>query len=141
MRPLFCVAGVAAVLVLAGLASGPAGATNDDETPSIKKIMGKIHKGKTSALSVLKTALKSDSPNWEKVQKEAKIYAEYSAAMPKNDPPAGDKADYDKLAKALASAGKDLESAAEKEELKASRAALKKIGASCKPCHESHKSQ
>jgi cytochrome c556 len=118
MRPLFCVAGVAAVLVLAGLVSGPAAATNDDETPSIKKIMGKLHKGKTAALPVLKTALKSDSPDWSKVQKEAKIYAEYSAAMPKNDPPEGDKESYEKLANAL-----------------------KKIGASCKPCHDSHKSQ
>jgi len=140
MKPLFCVAGVAAVLVLAGLVSGPAAATNDDETPSIKKIMAKLH-GKKAALPSIKAALKSDSPNWEKVQKDAKIYAEYSALLAKNDPPRGDKADYDKLAESLASAGKSLEKAADKEELKGSRDALKKIGASCKPCHDSHKEQ
>jgi cytochrome c556 len=139
MRPLFCVAGLLAVLALAGLASGPAGATSDDETPTIKKVMSKLHKGKTAPLNVLKTALKGSSPNWEKVQKEAKIYAEYSAAMPKNDPPRGDKESYDKLAEAFASAGKSLEESAEKEALKGSRDALKKITGSCMPCHKSHK--
>ena len=126
MRPLFCVAGVLAIFALAGLASGPAGATSDDETPTIKKVMSKLHKGKTAPLNVLKTALKGSSPNWEKVQKEAKIYAEYSAAMPKNEPPRGDKESYDKFAEAFASAGKSLEESAEKEQLKGSRALLKR---------------
>jgi cytochrome c556 len=139
MRPLFCVAGVLAVLLMAGLVSGPAGATSDDETPSIKKVMSKLHKGKTAPLSVLKTALKGESPDWTKVQKEAKTYATYSAAMPKNDPPRGDKASYETLAKALASAGKSLEESAEKEELKGSRDALKKITSSCMPCHKDHR--
>lgn len=75
------------------------------------------------------------------MQKEAKIYAEYSAAMPKNEPERGDKASYDKLAEAFASAGKALETAAEKEELTGSRDALKKIGGSCMPCHKSHRPQ
>ena len=128
-----------AVLVLAGLVSGPAGAMSDDETPSIKKVMGKLHKGKTSPLNTLKAALKGNSPNWTKVQEEAKVYATYSAAMPKNDPPRGDKESYEKLAKAFASAGKALEDSAEKEELKGSRDALKAISTSCMPCHKSHR--
>ena len=63
-----------------------AGASSDDETPSIKKVMTKLHKGKTSPLNTSKAALKSDSPDWTKVQKEAKVYRDLSAAMPKNDP-------------------------------------------------------
>ena len=139
MRPLFCVAGVFAVLIMAGLVSGPAGATSDDETPSIKKVMSKLHKGKTAPLSVLKTALKGDSPDWTKVQKEAKTYATYSAALPKNDPPRGEKESFESLAKAYASAGKSLEESAEKEELKGSRDALQKITNSCMPCHKNHR--
>jgi cytochrome c556 len=139
MRPLFCVAGVFAVLIMAGLVSGPAGATSDDETPSIKKVMSKLHKGKTAPLSVLKTALKGESPDWTTVQKEAKTYATYSAAMPKNDPPRGEKESYETLAKAYASAGKSLEESAEKEELKGSRDALKTITNSCMACHKNHR--
>jgi cytochrome c556 len=128
-----------AVLVMATLAPGPAGAFSDEGTPSIKKVMTKLHKGKTAPLNTLKAALKNNSPNWTKVQEEAKIYATYSAAMPKNDPPRGDKESFEKLAKAYASAGKSLEDSAEKEELKGSRDALKSISTSCIPCHKSHR--
>ena len=79
MRPLFCVAGVMAVLVLAGLASGPVGATSDDETPSIKKVMDKLHKGKNAPLAKVKAALSGGSPDWEAVQKEAKLFATFGA--------------------------------------------------------------
>jgi cytochrome c556 len=139
MRSLFCAAGVLAVLAMAGLVSGPAGATSDDEVPSIKKVMDKLHKGKTAPLNTVKAALKGDSPNWETIQKQAKVFATLGAALPKNDPPRGDKESYEVLAKAYASAGKAFEEAAEKEDLKGSRDALKKISTSCMPCHKSHR--
>ena len=108
MRPLLCAAGVLAVLLMAGLVSGPAGASSDDETPTIKKVMKKLHKGKTAPLNTVKAALKGDSPDWAEVQKEAKIFATLGAALPKNDPPRGEKESYEKLAKAYASAGQEL---------------------------------
>ena len=91
---------------MAGLVAAPAGASSDEETPTIKKVMQTLHKGKTSPLNTVKTALKGDSPDWTKVQKEAKVFATYGAALPKNDPPRGDKASYEKLAKAYASASR-----------------------------------
>ena len=106
MRPLFCVAGVLLVLLMAGLVSGPVGASSDDETPSIKKVMKTLHNGKNAPLNKLKAALKGDSPDWAAVQKEAKLFATFGAALPKNDPPRGGKASYEKLAKAYALAGK-----------------------------------
>ena len=117
MRPLFCAGGVLAVLLMAGLVAATAGPSSGDETPTIKKVMQTLHKGKTSPLNTVKTALKGDSPDWSKVQKEAKIFATFGAALPKNDPPRGDKASYEKLAKAYASASEDLESSAKKEDL------------------------
>ena len=68
--------------------------------------MDKLHKGKNSPLSTVKAALKGDSPDWTEIQKEAKVFATFGAALPKNDPPRGDKESYEKLAKAYASAGK-----------------------------------
>ena len=139
MKPLLCGGVVLVFLLVAGLVSGPAGASSDEETPSIKKVMNKLHKGKNAPLSKVKAALKGDSPDWTAIQKEAKIFATLGAALPKNDPPRGDKESYEKLAKAYASAGKTLEESAEKEDLKGSRDAFKKISTSCMPCHKSHK--
>jgi cytochrome c556 len=141
MRPVFCTAGVVLVLILAGLVSGPVGATSDEETPTIKKVMKKLNQGKNAPIGKVKAALKGDSPAWPEIQKEAKVIATLTAALPKNDPPRGEKDSYDKLAHAFAAAAKSLEESAEKEDLKGSRDALKKISTSCMPCHQSHKSK
>jgi cytochrome c556 len=139
MRALFCGGAVLAVLVMAGLVSGRAGASSDDEIPSIKKVMAKLHTGKNAPLTTVKAALKSDSPDWSKVQKDTKVFATLGATLPKSDPPRGDKEAYGKLAKAYASAAKILDESAEKEDLSGSRDAFKKISTSCKACHTSHK--
>jgi cytochrome c556 len=139
MRPLFCAGGVLGVFLMAGLVAVTAGASSDDETPSIKKVMQTLHKGKTSPLNTVKAALKTESPDWTKVQKEAKLFATYGAALPKNDPPLGDKASFEKLAKAYASSAEALESSAKKEDLKGSRDAFKKISNLCMPCHKDHR--
>ncbi len=141
MRPFFCAAGAMAVLVMAGLVSGPAGATSDEEVLSIKKVMKKLNSGKNAPVNKVKAALKGGSPSWTDVQKEAKVIATLSGVLPKNDPPRGEKGSYDKLANAFASAAKSLEESAEKEDLTGSRDALKKITTSCMPCHQSHKSK
>jgi cytochrome c556 len=141
MRPLFCAASLLAFVALAFLASGGAGASIDDdeETPSIKTVMEKLHKGKNAPLKSVQTALKSDSPDWEEIQKQAKLFKKYGDALPKNDPPKGKKEAYAKLAKAYASNAKSLEEAAEKENLKGTRDAFKKISGSCAACHKSHR--
>ncbi len=139
MKPLFCMGVVLAVLVMAGLASGPVGASSDEETPSIKKVMKKLNSGKNAAVNKVKAALKGDSPDWSAVQEQSKIIATLTSALPKNDPPRGDKESYDKLAKAFASAGKTLDESAKKEDLDGSRDAMKKISSSCMPCHKSHR--
>ncbi len=140
MRSLICAAGVLAVMAFACLAGGSAGASDDDdETPTIKTVMEKLHKGAKSPVNNLKAALKANAPDWESVQKEAKLVKKYGDALPKNDPPRGKKEAYEKLAKAYASSAKSLEEAAEKENLKGARDALKKIQGSCTACHKSHR--
>lgn len=141
MRSVFCAMGALLLLIGAGLVSGPAGASSDEEVPTIKKVMKKLNQGKNAPIAKVKAALKGGSPSWADVQKEAKVIATLSAALPKNDPPRGEKEGYDKLAHAFASAAKSLEESAEKEDLRGSRDALKKITTSCMPCHQSHKSK
>jgi cytochrome c' len=139
MRSLMCVASVLVLLAVAGWVSHPAGAASDDETPTIKKIMQTLHKGAKAPLTTVRTTLKSDTPDWSKVEKDAEIIAKYGAFLTKGDPPKGEKADFEKLAKVYETNAKALKTAAEKEDLKAARTASKKLGDSCKTCHAAHK--
>ena len=77
-----------AVLLMAGLVAATAGPSSGDETPTIKKVMQTLHKGKTSPLNTVKTALKGDSPDWSKVQKEAKIFATFGGSVAEERPAA-----------------------------------------------------
>jgi cytochrome c556 len=138
MKSLICAASVMSLIVVIGVVTRSSGAAAEDAA-TIDKIMESLHKGRRSPLATLKTALKSQSPDWASVQKEAKTYVKYAADLPKNDPPKGDKASFKKLATAFATNAKALASAAEKEDLAAAKSALGKIGGSCKTCHDAHK--
>jgi cytochrome c556 len=113
----------------------------DDAPATIDKIMDTLHKGKKSTIATIKTALKSESPNWSSVQKETKTYVKYAADLPKNDPPKGDSAGFKKLAKTFAGYAKNLDDAAKKEDLASAKGAVGKIFGSCKTCHEAHKEE
>ena len=83
--------------------------------------------------------LKGNSPDWEEIQKQAKLFKKYGEALPKSDPPRGKKDAYEKLAKAYAASAKSFDEAAERENLKGARDAFKKISGSCTTCHKSHR--
>ena len=133
LKPMACVAGILAVLIIS------AGA--DDATPSIKEVMGKLHKGTSSPLAKLKTALKADTPDWKAVQNLSKDFVTLGACLAENKPPRGDESAYEQLAKAYYENAKSLDAAAKAEDKAGAQAALNKIGASCKTCHAAHKKQ
>ena len=125
-----------------GFGPGAGRAQDDEKVPPVKKIMDVLHKGAKSHLSKAKTALKGDSPDWARSRwKMHKRLRSTGRIWPKNDPERGDKADWEKLAKAYASTAKTLKAAAEKEKLAKARAATKKLSSSCKACHDAHKDQ
>ncbi len=106
---------------------------------SIKQAMAKIAGKKGGALPKVKGALNAASPDWSEIKKSTKIIADNSAAIVDATPEKGEKANYEKLAAALAANGKALNEAAEKEDATAAKAALGKIGTSCKTCHDAHR--
>src|SRR5437899_2533849 len=59
----------------------------DDKAPTIKQVMGKLHKGAKAPIAQLKTQLSAPSPNWESIQKTTKDFVILGAALAKNDPP------------------------------------------------------
>jgi cytochrome c556 len=133
LKAMPSVAGILAVLIIA------AGA--DDATPSIKEIMGKLHKGTNAPLAKLKTALKADKPDWKMVRDLSDDFVSLGACLAENEPPRGDKSAYEQLAGAYYENAKSLDAAARAEDRARAQAALNKIGASCKVCHTAHKGQ
>lgn len=140
MRALICAASLLGLLTAVAWTSTPAGA-QDEEKPTIKQIMAKLHKGSKGALNVVKAELKGDSPEWGKVETEAKVIEKFGAFLPKAETPRGEQASYERLARGYAKNAKSLEEAAGDKDLVKARAATKKLGASCKDCHAAHKPQ
>jgi cytochrome c556 len=138
MRALICAASVLGLLTVVALSSSPAGA-QDDEKPTIKQIMAKLHKGAKAPLKTVAAELKSDSPDWKKVGTDAKIIEKFGAFLPKAEAPKGDQASYEELAKAYEKNAKILKEAADKEDLASAKDASKKLGGSCKACHSAHR--
>ncbi len=135
--------GLAATLVALGVLSlslipSDAGA-DEDETPSIKVVMQKLHKGANSPLASLKKSLSEPKPDWKKVQDKSKDFVMLGASLAKNDPPKGDKASWKKLSDAYYTASKDMDDAAKKEDLKGTKDAYKTVSGSCMACHKAHK--
>src|SRR5260370_2025306 len=130
MKRSTCLASLLAVLIVAARA--------DEPKPSIKEIMGKLHKGANAPLAKLKTALKADTPDWKEVQDLSKDFVILGAGLAKNEPPRGDKSAFERLAVAYFQNAKALDDAAKSEDRQKAQAALNRIGASCKTCHSAH---
>ncbi len=137
MKSLICGVSMLALFVAAGLISQRADAA--DESASVETVMKTLFAGKTSPLNTLKAAVKSETPDWAKIKDAAGSFAKHGPALGENDPPQGEKDSWVKLTKALADESKALDDAAGKKDLDGVNASIKKIGASCKSCHEVHR--
>ena len=111
----------------------------DDETPTVKKVMAKLHKGSNSEQKALDKLTKATPTDWEAIGKTTKDFVILGAALAKNDPPKGDKESWQKLAKNYFDTSKELDDAATAKELGKLKAAQKKMGSSCKACHSAHR--
>jgi len=132
MKRAACMVSALAVLVLA------AGADSAN-TPTIKQLMTKLHKGANAPVNRIKGQLKSDSPDWKVVQETSKELMLLGASLPKGEPKKGDKANYERLANAYYDQTRALDDAARVQDKAKATAALGKLGASCKDCHVAHK--
>jgi cytochrome c556 len=138
MKMLICVLFVLGLVTLSGLASQFA-RSDDEKTPTIKEVMQKLHKGPNAALAKLKKDLASDSLDWKDIQAKTKEFETYGAALPKNDPPKGEKENWKKLADSYFETAKKLNAAAKKEEKDGVQTAFAKISNACAACHKAHR--
>ena len=138
MNKFTCVTLVMGLIILSGLASRFA-RSDDEKTPTIKEVMRKLHKGAGAHLAKLKKDLAAESPDWSDIQAKAKDFESFGSALPKNDPPKGDKDDWKKQADSYYENAKKLNAAAKKEDKDGVTAAFSKISNSCAACHKAHK--
>lgn len=139
MRALICAASLLTVVVIVSSSSTPASARDEEKAPTIKQIMSKVHKGRKSLFATTKAQLKTNAPDWEKVEAAAVLIDRYGSSMPKNKAPRGNQASFEKLARAYAKNAKALKEAAEEKDLAETRAVMKKFGGSCQACHKAHR--
>ena len=136
MKRLACLTFMAALV--AAVAQVPVGAQSD-ETPSIKEVMQKLHKGNKAPLVMVKKDLQAMPPKWDEVKKLTKDCVVLGAGLAKNDPPRGDKAHFTKLATEYFENAKAMDEASQKEDKAGVLAGQRKIAQSCKACHDAHR--
>lgn len=137
MKRCVLVTSILALLAVVSLTLSPNGA--DAKDPSIKEVMGKLHKGANAPLGVLKRELQSDDPPWPEIQKVSREFLILGAALGKNPPPKGDKDSWAKLARQYYDNAKALDDAAQKKDKPAALAAQGRIAGSCNACHNAHR--
>jgi len=139
MKKLWLLGTMALALgLLTVLTEGGVYADGDQSPETASEIMKKTH-GKTGLRKAIEKSLKANPVDWDKTQKDTKVYAELAGMLGKATPSKGDKASWEKLTKAFADTTKELHADAEKKDAAAAQAALTKIGQSCMGCHSQHR--
>lgn len=137
MNRLYVLAGAMALAVLVS-----ATAQGQDEkkkkTPTIKRVMALTH-GKNGFKGKFEAAVKDTK--WEDATKIAKDWEKCAENLAKNEPPKGEKEDWEKASKEYVKLTKDLIEGSEKMDGDKVKAALKGVGGSCKSCHTAHKAK
>jgi cytochrome c556 len=128
------VAGVLGLLGVAGLIGA-----QGNRTPSVKEVMGKLHKGANSPLTTVRADLQAKPPDWAEIQQAAKDFVTYWTALGKNNPPKGDKQSWAQLTSKYLENARALEAAAQKKDPKAALTAHTRLNDSCKSCHNAHR--
>ncbi|MCS6977860.1 MAG: cytochrome c [Gemmatales bacterium] len=105
---------------------------------SIDEIMVKAHKARTGLRDQIKNAAAMPNPDWAEIQKKTKEFVELAKELVKYDPPMGTKESWQKHCAEYVEIIKALDEAAAKKDAKGIAEVNKKLGASCKGCHDAH---
>jgi hypothetical protein len=126
-----------------GDANGPAPGGNPPGgggPPSeISRIMGKLGRGPMALTNVLREELDAEPPPWDKIQPQAKEYAQLAAALGQSEPPKGSKESWAKQTAAYAAAAAALDRAAQAKDRAAAKEAHDTLSNSCMACHREHR--
>jgi len=110
----------------------------ETKTPSVKEIMQKLHGGKGLRIKLNKD-MRAEKLDWTEIQKDTKEILKFAEALPKNEPPRGEKESWQKLSEVYIANAKALDTAADKQDTASLKSAFAKMGGSCTKCHNAHK--
>jgi cytochrome c556 len=126
------------MLVVSATLTTQAVEAQNDNAPQTRDIMGKVGKP-TGLFNNVARELKEADPMWDEVQQQTREMTQLLALLGKAAPPKGDKDSWARRTREFADNAKVLEKAATKMDLKAAREVSKKMGDSCKGCHDVHR--
>ncbi len=106
--------------------------------PDIETIMKKVNSGK-GLFKALDKDLKAPNVDWDACAKKSQEILDLVSALGKNEPPKGDKKSWEKMTKDYTANAKALKEACDKKDKSAAMNAARKMGGSCKACHDAHK--
>jgi len=109
----------------------------EGKLPSVKEVMKQLNYRDAALCPTLGKALKAEPVNWDAVQEEARQFVVLAAALPKNDPPAGDRASWMQRTRAYVAVVQELNAAAQRRDRAAALTAHGKLAnpATCNGCH------
>ncbi|MEQ8785701.1 MAG: hypothetical protein RIC55_05360 [Pirellulaceae bacterium] len=114
------------MLLLVGM--GVSAEDKEAESPSVKKLMQAAHKGEKSPLSLIKTEVKKEAPDWELILTKSNALAELADAIKDN-------VNYTSRPGPYVKSVKTLRESAEKQDAAAARVAVSGLMKSCAGCH------
>jgi hypothetical protein len=117
---------------------GPGGGPGRSESP-IHQVMSKIGQGKPSLTMAIGQELNAETPDWGKIQPQAKEYAELATKLGEYKPPRGSEESWSKQTSAFAFSAKTLDEAAAKKDVTKAKEAHAALSKSCMDCHREHK--
>jgi cytochrome c556 len=136
LRSVIRVAVFAAVAVGLVAATVQARPDDDKDAPKEVKDVMKAHK-KDAELPKIKEAVKGEK--WDAAEAPGKKLKKLGEGLVKLKPNKGDDKSWEKLTKEYKENTEDLYTAIEKKDKAKAQESLKKLDASCKTCHMSHK--
>ncbi len=121
-----------------GTPGGPGGPGGRPRGP-IGELMTKLAKGKQSINGQIGEELKATPTPWDKIQPQAKEYAQLASKLGDFPPPKGEPASWKKMADAFAHSADELQQASDTKNLEAANKAFTALADSCKSCHDAHR--
>ena len=111
-----------------------------EKASELQATMKKIGDGSSGLFIKLGRELRDEEPTWDEARKYSQEMARLTAGLTKYTPPLGDKASFDKQAKAFAAEVAALDAAIGKRDRATAFAAWKKLESqTCTGCHKVHR--
>jgi cytochrome c556 len=115
-------------------------AAGDEPTPSIRAVMHKQYTVFSAPFKIIGREIDAQSLDWEKARQAGEKFATLAATLDRTTPGQGNRDSWRLLIDRHLADARAMEDATRSRDLATLRAAHGRIAASCKTCHDAHRS-